>query len=418
MKIVVSSAMQIRNFFFYYLLYFQTHDMWLRVDARLDQLAARADRRKSAVKKKRLANQLSTFLSELPTPRTLDTCQPKDLLRFLATKDESGVGRTQVHDVECPHLGQPQTQPCGCPCRLSAEYVKHLISDLKIIMTQSGRGDSWDTVSSLGNPAMSPALTTYLSCICDEQAESHVVVKQAKPMTLEKIVSLVAYLTRELDSGLLTLRDTFLFLRDRAFFLVQFLLGERGGDLSKLLIQEIFRCPDESGFILRQTYGKTRVEKHCVLVRSPNKQLCPVIALENLFIGSKEMGLDMSAGYIFRKTLRTGNVINTPMSQSAANQRLQFHLTAIGQYCGETTHSLRSGCAVALQATQHDPAQVASHVGWRSYSSWSHYARAPSFQSTAVAESIASLIGNAGDRDRADTKFRKLSPQSLTRAFP
>ena len=67
----------------------------------------------------------------------------------------------------------------------------------------------------------------------DEQAEAHVLTKQARPMNMQKLVALVQYLTRELKSKLLSQRDTFLFLRDRAFFLAQFLSGERGGDLNK-----------------------------------------------------------------------------------------------------------------------------------------------------------------------------------------
>ena len=327
------------------------------------------------------------------------------------------MGKTQVHDVECPHLGQPLIQSCGCPRRLSAEYVKHLISDLKAVLTKWGRGHSWDPATSSGNPAMSPDLVTYLASIRDEQAESHVVVKQAKPMALDKIVSLVTYLGREIGSNLLKPKDRFLFLRDRSFFLIQFLLGERGGDLSKLLIQEVFNCPDGSGLILRQTYGKTRSEKHCVLAKSADHYLCPVTALMAYIDGARNMGLDMSTGYVFRKTLKTGNVVNEPMSQSAANQRLTLHLSTIGKFQGETTHSLRSGCAVALQSTQHDPTAAASHIGWRSKECWEHYSRAQSFRSTAVAQSITSLINNAKERNRADTTYRKFSTNNLNRAF-
>jgi hypothetical protein len=391
--------------------------MWQRVDNRLHQLAARAEKKKSTLKKKSLSGQLQQFLGAMPIPRTMENCTPEDLKWFLASKDESGVGRTQVHDVECPHLGQPKIQPCGCPRRLSADYVKHLISDLKTIMTQWGRGHFWNSVTESGNPAMSPDLVSYLASIREEQAESHVVVTQAVPMTMGKIVSLVTYLAREIDSNLLPASELYLFLRDRAFFLMQFLIGERGGDLLKLLLQEIYECPDNSGLILRQTFGKTRSEKHCVLISSNDKYLCPVTALNAFVNGAKAMGLDMSTGYVFRKTLKTGNVINFPMSQSAASQRLERHLSTIGKFGGETTHSLRGGLAVALQSTEHDPAEAASHIGWRSMSCWSHYSRAKSFQSAAVAQSITNLIANSDDRDRADTTYRNISTKNLSRAF-
>ena len=390
----------------------------VRLDNRLRQLAERADKRKSAVKKAGLSTELQSFLSSLPCPRTLQDCVPQDLLLFLAAKDESGKGRTQIHDVECSFLGQPNIHECGCPCRFSAESVKHIISDIKTILTQVGRGTFWDMSTCSGNPACSTEVLNYLVAIRDEQAESHVVVKQARPMTLEKIAALVTFLSRELDSNLLNPKDTYLFLRDRAFFLIQFLLGERGGDLSKLLLQEVFNCPDNSGIIVRQTFGKTRVERHCVLLRSPDSNLCPVAALHSFVQKSRSLGLDMSTGYVFRKTLHTGNVANAPFTQSAATNRLRLYLLTIGRYQGETTHSLRSGCAVAMQSTDQSPAAVAAHIGWQSRTCWEHYSRANSFQSSSVAESVLSMLGNATSRQRADDNYKKFSTTDLTRFFP
>ena len=134
--------------------------------------------------------------------------------------------------------------------------------------------------------------------------------------------------------------------------------------MSKLLLQEVFNCPDNPGIILRLTFGKTRVERYCVLLPSQNSDLCLVAALHSFVQQSRNLGLDMSTGYVFRKTLHTGYVANAPFTQSAATNRLRLYLLTIGRYQGETTHSLRSGCAVAVQSKDQSPAAVAAHIGW------------------------------------------------------
>ena len=396
---------------------FQRDHMWDRVEDRLATLAHRNANKKSSRKKESVSQQLNQFLQIMPVPQSLESCQPMDILRFLAYKDETGVGKTQVHDLECPSLGQENIQICGCPVRLAADYVRHLVSDIKVVLSKYGRGFTWDSVSHTGNPAMSPEVMSYIATIKDEQAEAHVVVKQAKPIPLEKIVALVTYLSKEIESKTLSLRDLFLFLRDKAFFLTQFLLGERGGDLSKLLIQQIFLSPDNNTLILRQTYGKMRTEKHSVLLRSPDPSLCPVKAIDIYVKQAIAMGIDMSTGYLFRKTLKDGNVINAPLQQSGINQRLVSHLTTIGQYQGETTHSLRSGCAVALTTTPHDSQESAAHIGWRSKACWDHYSRTSSFLSSSVAQSISTLLVDSQARAVADAQYSHLNSMSLKKAY-
>lgn len=391
--------------------------MLASADNRLRELEQRAKNRKSSQKKASLSQQLNTFLTTLPVPRTLDTCQPRDILRFLAVKDEMGLGKTQVHHLECSKLGCPNIETCGCPVRLSAEYVKHMISDIRVILSKHGRGHVWDPVQQQGNPACSMELSTYLSCIKEEQAEAHVSVKQAIPMSLEKLNALILYLTRELDSDTLPRKEVFMFLRDRAFFLIQFVLGERAGDLCKLLLQQIFRCPDNKGLVLRQTFGKMRAERHCVLPHSSGP-LCPVQALDIYIKRATAMGLDMSTGYVFRKTLPTNNVVNTPLSQSGVNQRLVLHLTNIGRYHGETTHSLRSGCAVALKVTEHSSQAAAAHIGWKSKACWEHYSRTPSFQSTSVAQTVTTLLKDVQEYNKVDGVYKSMKTQSLHRAYP
>ena len=99
---------------------------------------------------------------------------------FLAFKDISGGGKTQVHDSDCEFVGRAGVFDCECPCRLSAEYLKRIITSLKAIFMQAGRGESWDIRLQSGNPAAAPQVSDYTVSVQEEQAEAHVVKKTGK----------------------------------------------------------------------------------------------------------------------------------------------------------------------------------------------------------------------------------------------
>ena len=108
-------------------------------------------------------------------------------------------------------------------------------------------------------------LSDYAEATLEEQSEFHVTPKQASPIEFSKLIRLAEYLDREIKSTVVTLKDKFLFLRDKAFFLLQFYTGSRGGDLTKLLVQEIHLLADNLGLVIRETwevpYGKIRNHK-------------------------------------------------------------------------------------------------------------------------------------------------------------
>ena len=91
-------------------------------------------------------------------------------MRYLAWKDNSGGGKTQVHLVECEFLGRQGQFACSFPVRLAAGSVKRIIVKPKSIFIQFGRGDSWDVRLEVGNPACAPSVQTYLKGVADEQA--------------------------------------------------------------------------------------------------------------------------------------------------------------------------------------------------------------------------------------------------------
>ena len=371
---------------------FQLSTCVKRWDERIEDLQTRLHQRRSERKKVALAGELETFLLSLPVPSSLSTCLPQDLQRFLASKDLSNSGKTQVHEVDCEFVGKVGRQSCSCPFRLSACYVQNLVSDMKMIFLRAGRGETWDVNRGIGNPAYAPELQEYILAVKDEQAEAHIAKKQATPMALSKIKRLSKFLSRELSSKDLSVREKFLILRDRAFFLLQFYTASRGGDLTKLLLQEIRRLDDDSGLVIRETYGKMRAEHFVTVKKCAVSEVCPVFALQEYLNGARSMGINIDDGYVFRNTNSKGHVLDSHLSQPSVNKRLALYLNMLGIFEGETTHSLRGGCAVVLKNCHKLDQESSEYVGWKNLGTWHHYSRSKTIDSQNASSTISRCL--------------------------
>ena len=380
-------------------------------------MQGRISKKQSSKKRDSLACQLEEFLISLPGGQDISSCSVKDVLRFLAFKDISGGGKTQVHDSDCEFVGRAGVFDCECPCRLSAEYLKRIVTSLKAIFRQAGRGESWDIRLQSGNPAAAPQVSDYTVSVQEEQAEAHVVKKQANPLFPEKLIRLSEYLLRECRHVSSSVLDRFLFLRDRAFFLLQFYLGERGGDLLKLLFQEVYRGQDDEGLVIRQTYGKLRAENLSYVPRCNGSSHCPVTALDQYVQGVRAMGVELTSGFVFRKLSSYGWVLDTPLTQTGMTRRLVKYLSAIGAYDGETTHSLRGGLAILLKLHHGSDSGSASHVGWRTQAVWEHYSRSQLLESREVAQTLLGIFQTEDDDVLAGKAFNALDCQKLSRAY-
>lgn len=224
------------------------------LDERIRLLQDKLKDRPASKKKEVLNTEFQGFLQGLPSPTTACLCAPIDILRFLAFKDQSQAGKTRVHDTNSENLGKKGVHGCGCPRRLSANYVRNLIGSRKTILLMTGRGDSWDGHNEIGNPAYSQEVADYYLAVKEEQAEAHVTIKQATPLLPEKLVRMCAFLTRESQQKLVLLRD-------KAMFAAQFFAGERGGDLGKLLIQEVYKMDGDKGLVLGRLLARKGLKK-------------------------------------------------------------------------------------------------------------------------------------------------------------
>ena len=187
-------------------------------------------------KKSALGKDFEKYLS-IYENRDLATALPVDVTRFLIIRDENG--KTQVHEVTCPFLGSSGIFDCACPLRLAWGTVQCMIGQLRSTFDSIGRVGPWDGVRQTGNPIESNEVRNYLKAVKCEQARSHVLPKQAKPLFLDKLGSISLFIDNKLRDSSLLLPTRYILFRDQAFLTVLFFAGDRGHDLAHCLTQEI-----------------------------------------------------------------------------------------------------------------------------------------------------------------------------------
>jgi hypothetical protein len=305
---------------------------------------------------------------------------PLHVQMFLIFKDRKG--KTTVHDIHCKGIGKMSNKPeCSCPKRLAFGTVQSLIGQLKTIFEDLGLGKVWDRNLNGGNPACAPMVKKYLKAVKKEQSLAHAAPKQAKPIFLGKLGEIFHFIDKELQSTCLSVEKRFLYLRDQAFFKIQFFAGDRANDLGQCIAQEIKHLPDNEGLVFSHMMGKTlsngQVNQFTIL-RVRDKLLCPVHGLETYVAGTQSLGINISSGYLFRPLSHSGKeVLDAPLSSSVVYARLKHYLKVLDLDQGETPHSLRSGCTISLALSGLDQSSEAimNHVGWSTKSSFERYSR-------------------------------------------
>ena len=352
-------------------------------------------------RKDTLINSLSFFLSQLKNDCLISNCTPDDLKRFLIWKDE--CGKTLVHKISCKFLGIKDFGSCGCPRRLAAGTVSVMVQHFLEIFERRGHGKVWDDRSCSGNPAAALSIKEYIKLTQEEQAAAHVVPKQAKPIFIGKVKRITGYIDKELARVDISPRERYVFLRDQAWFKLQFFGGNRANDLAMLVGQEVKSLEDNSGLAIKQTFGKTlrgkKQKSHVFIVkRCKDETVCPVLGLHTYVRGCRNMGVDLANGFLFRVVLENGRVISQNVTYSVMYERLIQYLTLLGIYEGETPHSFRAGCAVtlALSGSVDNIGQMMNHVGWYGEESAEYYSRLPALvESDYVAGRLADSLGQS-----------------------
>ena len=322
------------------------------INNRLSQLAKNKLSKLYEKHKSSLHRELLSVLASLPTPKTLHSATPGDILKFLVWKDKAG--KTKV--------------PYGasCPKRLAAGTVDSMIGKLRAIFTDAGLGGEWDDRLGIGNPVSHPSIKQYLKSVKEEQAKARSRPKKAIPIFLGKLEKIAVYIFAQLSAPRVLPINLYTFSRDLCFFILDFFSGDRSADLGRIMLKEALFFPDKSGILFRQTFGKTLRgdgENAFAVRRCENNILCPVKNFVRYLSLCRLMGLDLQSGFLFRTTC--GNsVTEQPFVGSAVYNRLKLYLQKINADEGETPHSSRAGCSIILSLLGVHKEDISRHVGW------------------------------------------------------
>lgn len=347
------------------------------LDARQYELCALPALRRKSQRQDSLRRQLDGFLAALPEPVSVRLCRPRDILRFLVYKDS--VGKTIIHKIHCRNFGSRERSGCVCPRRLAASTVDGLVSALGKIFEELGGMGPWNEVAGTGNPAKAPEVSAYKLAIQKEQANSHVVPKQATPIYGSSVRRLASYLQREGRSSA-SVRAGFTIFRDRAFFLLQACGGFRTADLALVKSQQIRWLQDGSGISLFLTKGKTiksGAASQTVILRKEEESMCPIKALAEYADFARSHGVILERGFLFRITTGSGSVLPVPVSYGTMYRALQKYSREIGMATC-TPHGFRSGCGITLE--DQGSADTMAHIGWAHSATKAHYCRGMAFE--------------------------------------
>ena len=111
------------------------------IEDRISELKKIRSNKPYEKQKSSIHRELVRFLASLPTPKSLSSASPGDIQKFLVWKDKSG--RTKVHQMSCPQVGQSRSSSCSCPSRLASGTVDSLLessepSSLKLDSEENG----------------------------------------------------------------------------------------------------------------------------------------------------------------------------------------------------------------------------------------------------------------------------------------
>lgn len=385
-----------------------------RIQARIAELDHLSQSSNYSKQKLSLEVELERFLRCLGAHKSVSNALPEDIRMFIIHKETHG--RTKMHSDRCSFRGMPGRSSCNCPITMSSKSVDSLIGKVRAICRDSGRCGEWNPSTGVGNPASAQLLKRHLKSVTAEQTVAEVTHKQAVPLMFDKL----AMLCRHLSYKCYTETDPtkkLLYARDCAYFSILSHSGGRGGDMGLLTSSRIFELPKSQGILISQIEGKTvNVDNpnNIILLLSKDPDICPVTYLQSYINIAVKAGIVLRTGYLFRsRDHKTQLISGKPVTSGLMTDRLRTHLTAIGAYEGETAHSGRRGCAIALRMLGLSDSSIASHIGWGSTSMLDHYASMGGSLSPSGAagtlSAAAEMKDNSSRLTRVSAEFKSFS---------
>ena len=80
---------------------------------------------------------------------------------------------------------------------------------------------------------------------------------------------------------------------------------------------------------------------------------------------ARQLSVELTLGYHFHPTTRSGGIQDVPLTSSSALVRLRAHLKEMGSDDAETLHGFRSRCAITLALLGAELSETIHRIGWR-----------------------------------------------------
>lgn len=129
---------------------------------------------------------------------------------------------------------------------------------------------------------------------------------------------------------------------------------------------------------------------------------------------SRLLGIHLSLGLLFRTTTRANMVGSQYLAPSAAQARLKFYTSLVGDHISGkqlTMHSRRSSTAVSLALEGVSLHEIMDHVGWKNSKTALHYIRLRQVVNPAeAAAKLADLPLDTGETDRRVNRLEGFVP--------
>jgi hypothetical protein len=232
-----------------------------------------------------------------------------------------------------------------------------------------------------------------------------------------------------LSSPGLSIIARFVLLRDRAFYLALWWVGDKTGDLGQSKGVEVTRLRD--GFLfLNHTLGKTICESDGSLLLLPRvvdePLLDPVSALQEYVDFCSVNGIDVLNRFLFCPTNASGRhktVQESTFSSNDANSCLRTYCKSLG-IPALKSHGHRSSVAITLALLGVSQEQVMEHCRWGSSFNYKHYTkvgRVERFKDSAgvLRDSVVRDSSRFSSSDAATAFYRDMNEGvGFSRAFP
>lgn len=318
-----------------------------------------------------LQQELSLHLQTLPYSKSLLNCTPEDLLVYMQT-------------VYLPcHAGS--MLPSG-ECIAAPSTVSNVLSHLRMMFRELGRGNQWIDATQSGNPAASHQLSQWCKGYDNLSLDAGFRTTSAVAMQPETIKQLLQHFLHRVADPDLSAYEHALAARDGFAFCLLWQTGMRGINAREIQVADFLLPGGPRGSLQLYLQSSTALQHPGVIqvhplrtkTQSQNPYAISIPPAEEpildtfywlkALLATAILVGQPASGYLVRRTARAGaqHFSEQPLSRSGIYERLKSQLKAIDAYHGESMHSFRRGMAQFKTAAGQSADQVMAQMLLRS----------------------------------------------------